>query len=160
MSAPKLAMRDVNEISQGFLAERAALVLDQALKNKTLTADDLAVLRRAAAFLNEIADGGLNTATGQFTEGVRPSASIAALEVALGPLETLKQLVRNDQDQIAPVFRRLATAVSSATSGRVRNPERDSIVEAHHFFDEMSGWLANEIHNRKRSMARARSRAP
>lgn len=157
MSAPKVGMREANEVSYGFLAERTSIALLQALNARSLSEDDLAILQRASSFLNEIADGALNTATGSFAEGVRPSTSIAALEVALGPLESLKQLVRNDQHQIAPVFRRLADAVGAVKSGRVRRTERPSIQEAQIFFDEMSGWLANELQNRKRSAARARS---
>jgi hypothetical protein len=151
-------MRDAEEIGYGFLAARASIALRNSMRKQELSADERAVLVKAAVFLNEIADGALIT-KGNMLEGVRPSRSIAALDVAFGPLDTLKHLVKSEQHEIAPVFRRLSEAVKAVREGTDSPELAPSINDAQQFFDNLSGWLANELATRKRSAGRARPRA-
>jgi hypothetical protein len=157
MSAPRRAMRDAEEIRYGFLAAKASVALQQAMRNEQLTPDDLAVLAKASRFLSDIADGA-SILDGHVLEGVRPSRSIAALDVAFGPLDLLKQLVDTEKDEIAPVFRKLSQAVSAVHDGAGPAELRPTITHAQQFFDGLSGWLANEVSKRKDSATRSRNR--
>src|SRR5258708_6389652 len=156
MSAPKRAMRNAEEIGYGFLAAKASLVLKVA-HQRQLSADETAVLGKEANFLNEIANGA-KISKGAVLEGVRPSSSIAALNVAFGPLEILKRLVNSERAEIAPVFMRLSQAVKAVQEGADPLPLRPTLSEAQEFFDGLSGWLASEINARKRSGVRNRIR--
>jgi hypothetical protein len=155
MSAPKRAMRNAEEIGYGFLAAKASLAL-QVAQQRQLSADETAVLGKAATFLNEIANGA-KISKGAVLEGVRPSSSIAALNVAFGPLEILKRLIKSDREEIAPVFIRLSQAVKAVQEGADPNTLKPTLSEAQEFFDGLSGWLASEINARKRSGLRNRA---
>jgi hypothetical protein len=149
-------MRNAEEIGYGFLAVRASNALRDASK-RPLSKDEGAVLEHAATFLNEIANGA-RISEGAVLDGVRPSRSIAALNVAMGPLEALKRLVQAEHEEIAPVFSRLSQAVRAIHDGADPVPLEPSLNEAREFFESLSGWLANEISTRKRSGLRNRAR--
>jgi len=150
-------MRNAEEIGYGFLATKASITLRVAFQRR-LSKDESAVLGKAAMFLNEIANGAL-ISKGTVLEGVRPSRSIAALNVAFGPVETLKRLIKSEHQEIAPVFERLSKAVKAIQEGADPVPLKPDLSEAQEFFDGLSGWLASEISSRKRTGLRNRSRA-
>lgn len=156
MSAPKRAVRDAQEIAYGFLAAKASIALGHAIDRRQLSVDERAVLSKAAKFLDEIANGALIT-KGNVLEGVRPSKSLAALDVAFGPLDTLKKVVNDGQDGIAPVFSKMSEAVRSLQEGSYSADLTVTIAGARQFFDGLSGWLATELANRKRFTGRMRS---
>lgn len=158
MSAPRRAMRDAQEISYGFLAAKTSSALSKVKERHPLSQDDIAVLGKATTFLKEIADGVLITSKGEIAEGVRPSSSIAALDFALGPIASLKEIIKAEHSELEPMFRRLWAAVSAAHENRVIPNFANSISEAQLFFDDLSAWLANEFTARKRSNNRVRDR--
>lgn len=149
-------MRNAQDIGYGFLAARASIALRTA-RDRPLTADENVVLAKAATFLDEIAHGAL-ISTGTVLEGVKPSRSIAALSTAFGPLETVRRLVNAEHAEIAPVFARLSRAVRAIQEGASTQQHQPAVDEAQEFFDELSGWLENELAQRKRTGAQNRAR--
>jgi hypothetical protein len=159
MSAPKRALRDAEGIRVGFLAARASSALTKVLQQADLTADESADLAKATLFLTDIADGVRLTSRGDTTESVRPSRSIAALDVALGPLDQLREFVKAEHQELEPMFRRFSDAVLAAQARIDIEKQLKSITEAQVFFEGLSGWLANEIATRKRHSVRAKLRS-
>ena len=149
MSAPNAAVRDSQEIGYGFLAARASIALRQALDDKELSSDDVALLVDASEFLKDISDGALIT-TGSVREGVSASRSIAALDVAFGPLETLKQLVKSEAE-IAPLFQSLSQAVGSLATKATEGVNKQELKLAEQFFSGLSSWLLEELSSKSRS---------
>jgi hypothetical protein len=157
MSAPKRAMRDATDIDNGFLAAKASVALRNAAAGN-LSVDDRIILGRAADLLQEVATGA-QRAQGAVVQGVRPSRSIAALHLALGPMDTLKRLVNNDPQGLSPLFGRLAQAVRAVQAGADLNDLRPALDSAQEFFDGLSGWHASALAARKRSGGRDRGRS-
>lgn len=157
MSARNRSMRHADDIGNGFLATKTSIALKNALGGR-LSADDRIILGRAAELLDEIAMGAQRT-KGTIVEGVRPSRSIAALHVALGPIDTLKRLVKNDVGGISPLCQRLSSAMRAVQSDADPNPLRPAISEAQEFFDGLSGWFASELAVRRTSTKRNRDRS-
>jgi hypothetical protein len=149
MSAPRRAARDAGDLGYSFLAVRAARTLP-VVGQRQLAADERAVLTKAADFLSDISNGALITGGGVL-EGVRPSRSIAALNVAFGPLEQLRRITQDDKE-IATVFGRLSQAVRAAANAQLA--EAQDIETAQSFFSGLSDWLSTELSARKRSRPR------
>jgi hypothetical protein len=156
MSAPKRAMRDARDIANGFLAAKAAVALRNASSGQ-LSADDRAALSRAADLLDQIVTGTQRT-KGEVVHGVRPSRSIAALNLALGPIDTLKKLVKTDQEGLSPFFQRLAHAVRAVEQDADLSGLEASLSDAREFFDGVSGWHASALASRRRTGSRDRTR--
>jgi hypothetical protein len=157
MSARNRSMRHADDIGNGFLATKTSIALRNALGGR-LSEDDRVILGRAAELLDEIATGAQRT-KGTVVEGVRPSRSIAALHVALGPIDTLKRLVKNDVGGISPLCQRLSRAMRAVQGDADPKPLQPAISEAQEFFDGLSGWLASELAVRRTSAKRNRDRS-
>lgn len=151
MSAPHPSIRDGEEIGYGFVAAKACVALDHVLREGSLSDADRAALTPASQFLKDIADGAAIT-MGGVREGVSASRSMAALDVAFGPLETLKRLVR-DEAEIAPVFLKLSESLEELSEGRKTSAAlKTELVAAQQFFDSLSSWLIDELGTRSRAL--------
>lgn len=143
MSYPKQVLRDAEELSVSFLSSKTSAVLDHALGNTALSAPERQTLGDAATFLDQIADGAQIATTATVREGVSPSRSIAALDMALGPMAALKNIVRQDE-QLDAFFGSLATAVRTlGQTGAIADAEQ--IRTAKTFFEALRTWLADEL---------------
>ena len=148
MGAPNQLLRDAETIGIGFLASRTSSVLRQLLDGKKIGNDEVHVLEDASRFLQDISDGARFTASGNFREGASPSRSIAALDVAFGAIDVLKQLV-SDEHGVARFFEDLASAVTKAGSSGNSQEIADSLRTADQFFEALGTWLSNELRSRK-----------
>jgi hypothetical protein len=158
MSARNRSLRHADDIGNGFLATKTTIALRNALGGQ-LSGDDRVILERAAELLDEIATGAQRT-KGTVVEGVRPSRSIAALHVALGPIDTLKRLVKNDVGGISPLCQRLSSAMRAVVRPDADpKPLQPAINEAQEFFEGLSGWLASELAVSRTSDKRSRDRS-
>ena len=148
VSAPNQLLRDAEAISYGFMAARTSNALRQALDNQHISADDKEVLENARLFLQDISDGASFTASGAFRHGANPSRSLAALDVAFGPLDALRHLVNQHAD-VSAFFEELANAVSKVkTTGSTEGVEAP-LQGAREFFEALNVWLSAELNTRK-----------
>ena len=148
MSAPNQLMQDAETISYGFLAARTSNALRHLMAGQALDIDDERILEDATRFLQDISDGARFTASGNFREGANPSRSIAALDVAFGAIDLLKQLV-NQERNVASFFDDLAQAVSKAREAGISPEVVESVQTADQFFEALGTWLSNELHSNK-----------
>jgi hypothetical protein len=150
MSAPSQLHRDAEELSYSFLAARASDVLQHALENQPLNQDDSEVLSDAALFLKAISDGARFTGSGTFRQGAIPSHSIAALDVAFGPIEALRQ-VASERDLVS-AFDDLSVAVNIVRETGSAIQHEVEVQKARLFFEELSNWLESEFSTRRSTL--------
>lgn len=148
MSAPDRLVRDAEAISFSFLTAKTSNVLQRVLDKRRITGDETAVLENAFRFLQDISDGARFTVQGNFREGANPSRSIAALDVALGPIDALKKLVSHE-DNFATFFDELAHAVEQVRNTGSGQGVEAPLQSAKQFFEVLSSWLADELNTRK-----------
>src|SRR5580658_2144569 len=110
MNAPHPLFRDADSVGRGFMTARASNLLRRVMERKPISADEVELLSIAERFLRDVADGAQFTASGAFREGANPSRSLAALDIAFGPMRVIKSLV--ERDSFADLFEELASAVS------------------------------------------------
>src|SRR5262249_887986 len=73
MSAPNLVLREADQLRYGVLSIRAVSALRVILGRQRLDVPDREVLRQAAEFLADVAEGVRIASTGTFRHGARPS---------------------------------------------------------------------------------------
>ena len=129
------------------MTARASNLLKRVLDNKPISADELALLSNAERFLRDAADGALFTASGAFREGANPSRSLAALDVAFGPIKVIKTLVQQEAN-FASLFEELASAVSKAKQTQSSEGIEASLGRARQFFEALAEWIAGNLDSR------------
>jgi hypothetical protein len=146
MSFPKQILRNAEELSVSFLSAQTSSVLSNALRKLELSRSEKHTLDDAAVFLEQIADGAQIANTATVRSGSSPSLSIAAFDIALGPIATLKNIVRQDEELDA-FFGNLASAVRGLGQAGHVGAEADEgrIKVAQTFFESLRSWLANEL---------------
>jgi len=148
MSAPTPLFRDADSVSCGFMTARASNLLKRVLDKKPISTDEMALLSNAERFLRDAADGAQFTTSGAFREGANPSRSLAALDVAFGPIKVIRTLVRQEAN-FANLFEELASAVSKAKETQSAEGIEDSLSRARQFFEALAEWIANDLDSRK-----------
>ena len=148
MSAPKQLLKNVDEISIGFLSAKTSTALGHALQDTALTASDREALDDAAVLLERIADGASIAATGVARQGVSPTGSMAAFDMVLGPLEALSEIA-NEGDELDSYFSSLATSVRTLLANGDAQAQKPELRRAQQFFDMMKGWLSSELNTRR-----------
>lgn len=114
MSAPAFETRAADYIGQSFLAIKAKKAINVFLKGEALSESEKEVLFKAHKFLKEIASGASLVATGE-SKGFKPMESMAALNYAMDPIESLRDLL-GDRD-IATFFNEMADSVELGAKG-------------------------------------------
>lgn len=147
MSAPNPLFRDADSVSCGFMTARASNLLQRVLEKKPISTDEVALLSNAERFLRDVADGAQFTTSGAFREGANPSRSLAALDVAFGPIKVIRTLVQ--EANFANLFEELASAVSKAKETHSAEGIEDSLSRARQFFEALAEWIANDLDSRK-----------
>src|SRR5687767_2092511 len=132
MSAPNVMQREASLIGYGILSVKATSALRSALDQQPLSTDDREALRRAAEFLEEIAAGTQIATTGTWRQGVRPSRSMAALDFAAAPMESVRGSIRGS---VPLFFAQMATAVASGANNRLGPQRRVAALTALRFFE-------------------------
>ena len=146
MSFPKQVLREAEELSVSFLSAQTVSALKNALQKQALSGSERHTLDDAATFLEQIAAGAEIASASTVRAGSSPSRSIAAFDMALGPIGALKSLVREDQG-LDLFFGGLANAVRTlGETGAVgANAGEEQIQTARTFFEGLRGWLAAEL---------------
>lgn len=148
VGAPNQLLQDAETIGIGFLAARTSSVLRQVLGGLPIGVDEEHVLADAARFLQDVSDGAQFTVSGNFREGASPSRSIAALDVAFGAIDVLKQTVKQDEG-VASFFEDLADAVTKAREAGLTDDIATPLKTADKFFEALGTWLSTELRSRK-----------
>ena len=146
MNAPHPLFRDADSVGRSFMTARASNLLGRVLERKPISADEVELLSSAERFLRDVADGAQFTASGAFREGANPSRSLAALDIAFGPMRVIKSLV--ERDSFADLFEELASAVSKARETGSSDGIEESLGRARQFFEALAEWIANSLDSR------------
>lgn len=147
MNAPNPLFRDADSVSCGFMTARTSNLLKRVLDKKPISTDEVALLSSAERFLRDVADGAQFTTSGAFREGANPSRSLAALDVAFGPIKVIQTLVEHEAN-FATLFEELASAVSKAKETQSSEGIEDSLGRARQFFEALAEWIANNLDSR------------
>lgn len=147
MNAPNPLFRDADSVGRGFMTARASNLLGRVLERKPISADEAVLLSNAERFLRDVADGAQFTASGAFRDGASPSRSLAALDVAFGPIKVIKTLVEREAS-FAALFEELASAVSRARQTGSSEGIEESLGRARQFFEALAEWIANSLDSR------------
>jgi hypothetical protein len=158
MSAPRQLIQDAEAIRYGFLSARTSDALSSVLQKNSATQEELEILEKAARFLRDISDGATFTVNGAFRQGAEPARSMAALDVALGPIDALRTLVR--ANNLAEFFNNLAQAVTVVKETGHAHDVQKPAREAQEFFEHLNSWLSQELRARRPIIGRRRGRAP
>lgn len=153
MSAPNLVLREADQVMYGVLSIKAASALRAILSRQRLDDSDRDILRQAAEFLVDIADGVRIASTGTFRHGARPSRSMAALDFAEVPID----LLQIDGDR-AQFFVEMADALSSAANNRLGQQRKHAAENALRFFDALHQVLQRQREQRRLIGSSARRR--
>ena len=145
MSAPSPDLKRSEYIDFGFLAVGASEALKAVLAGKKITADQAMMLMEAADFLKDIATGAGFIATGAVPNGFSPSRSMDALDYAMGPVRTLRNLI--EDDDVAKFFKSLNEAVKNASEGNAVKSKTDRKFQkaAVSFFEALYQSLVAEL---------------
>lgn len=138
MSAPHEYTKESQNIEYSFLALRSQEALKKILEQTLITDDEIEILDKASIFLQDIAEGANLISTGKATKGHNVRQSIEALDYAIDPLKTLKDL--QEQEDIADFFRKIAEAVHNIdkdTSLVISSEKRKNLEAAMAFFDAL-----------------------
>lgn len=147
MNTPNVLFRDADAISCGFMTARASNLLRRVLDKKPISTDEVVLLSSAERFLRDVADGAQFTTSGAFREGANPSRSLAALDVAFGPIKVVKALVEHEAN-FASLFEDLASAVAKVKDTKSPEGIEDSLGRARLFFEALADWFANNLDSR------------
>jgi len=151
-------IQDAEAIRYGFLSARTSDALSSVLEKDSATQEELEILAKAARFLRDISDGTTFTVSGAFRQGAVPARSMAALDVALGPIDALRSLVR--ENNLAVFFNNLAQAVTAVRETGHAREVQESAREAQEFFEHLNSWLSQELKARRPTIGRRRGRSP
>lgn len=147
MSAPHLELKEVEFLSLGFMTNGAVNALEKILNGEDLSGKEIKSLRKAAAFLGDIASGAQFIASGKVPVGFNASRSLEALNYAMGPKESLKKLLKDDD--VAKFFKDLALALENAHRGISKDEDRSHLNEAVSFFRAFYRWVIAELNARQ-----------
>jgi hypothetical protein len=147
MNAPHPLFRDADSVGRGFMTARASNLLGRVLERKPISADEVELLSSAERFLRDVADGAQFTASGAFREGANPSRSLAALDIAFGPIRVIRTLIEREAS-FADLFEELASAVSKARETGSADGIEESLGRARQFFEALAEWIANSLDSR------------
>lgn len=148
MSAPKQLLKNADEIRVGFLSARTSAVLANVLAQNNLAETDKPTLQEAEAFLTEIAEGANIATTSTFRQGVSPSRSIAAFDLALGPIQALKMLVGRDS-KLDSFFESLSQAIHRLRETGDSTLDAKELEHAKGFFDALRSWVTSEVNTKR-----------
>jgi hypothetical protein len=146
MSAPLNLLRNAEEIGVGFLSSKASSALEKVLTDEEITHEERSALKEAARFLRETSQGA-SIASGSIIQGVSPSRSIAAFDLALGPIDTLK--VISQQDALGDFFLALADAVEGLVTTQTATQSKENLRKAKIFFEALCHWVLAEANSRR-----------
>jgi hypothetical protein len=157
MSAPGQLVQDAETISFGFLSAKTSDALAHALETDAVTPEHVEILEKAASFLRDISDGARFTMSGTFRPGAVPARSIAALDIAFGPIQSLRKLVAQRND-LAAFFDELAQAVIEVKNTGHAHQVEVPVRAAQSFFEGLNDWLNLELRSRRPTLGRRRGR--
>lgn len=139
--------RSAEPMSFAFLATRASNALERVIEDKPIGADEKDVLDQAVQFLREISNGAQISTHGTFAEGLSPSRSLAALDIAFGPIDALRRLVSNEKD-VALIFEKLSNAVEHVRETGKTEGNVTLMQGVKQFFDALSAFVLNDLATR------------
>jgi hypothetical protein len=143
MSTSRPLFCNADSIGLSFVTARASQALTHLLNGVNLGDEDRDALSKGSRFLLEISNGADISVHGTIREGVSPSRSLEALEVAFGPMDALRTMVSSEED-MAKLFRELADAVS-AVAGGTEKPALQALRSARDFFEALQRYVAQDL---------------
>lgn len=155
MSAPSRRSRESEYIKYGMLAVRSLEAINKPLDDKEITPEEEGVLNKASDFLNEIANGADLVSTGHY-QGHNSTASMKALDFAMGPLEHLRDAV--EDKEVASFFRQMADAIQAVSRNQLTDENRESLKNAAMFFQVLNDSLLESISSGKPRVGRVKER--
>ena len=137
MSGPLLDEKKAEYINFSFLAVLASRAITAILDATPPGPEELQALPKAERFLRDISSGAAFVTTGNHVQGFDAVRSVNALDFAMGPMETLEQLLV-DKD-IASYFGEVAAAVSRSENleHALTENERSLLEFASNFFSAL-----------------------
>src|SRR5687767_851755 len=96
MSAPHLELKEVEFLSLGFMTNNAIHALERVVMGSQVSESDTRALKKMSMFLDDISSGAEFITSGNVPAGFNASRSLQAFNYAMGPTETLKKLVKNE----------------------------------------------------------------
>ncbi|MBT3010967.1 MAG: hypothetical protein KME41_04505 [Candidatus Thiodiazotropha sp. (ex Lucina pensylvanica)] len=157
MSAPHLELKETEYLSLGFMANSAETTLKTLLAGKQPSDEEIKSLKKATSFLNDIASGADFITTGQLSANFNPSRSLEALNFAMGPIDALKKVMKDDD--VATFFRGIAQAVNNIYDRKSIESDRIHIEEAEEFFSIFYQWVIAELNARQPSLGPPKPRS-
>lgn len=110
MSAPFFETKTDDYLGKSFLAIRTRNAISSLLDGRELSENDRVILQKAKKFLEDVSSGAHFVAKGSQALGaVKPVELMSALDYAMDPIETLKELI--EDDKVADFFNEMATSV-------------------------------------------------
>jgi hypothetical protein len=156
MSAPNLKSKETEYLSLGFMANGAYTALDALLAGKPIVEYQSQSLKDAAAFMEEVSSAAEFITGGRLRRGVDASQAVGALRFALGPRESLRQMMADDN--FAGFFSEITDAVEKASNGSNRAQDRRKLKRASEFFRAFHDWLVSERNVRRPVLGGRRTR--
>jgi len=142
MSGPNTMLREAEYLDCGFLAAQSQETISKLLGEKPLSESDRQILGAASDFLNKVSDGANLVSTGR-SERHNSRASMQALDVAMGPLEVLHDLIRDGE--VADFFKGLAEATKKASGGD--NSQIEQLENSKRFFQVLYNSTLKTLNN-------------
>ena len=140
MSAPGLQMQQAENLDYGFLAARAAEIIDKRLAGAPLDQQESETLERAQEFLLNVVEG-VSLVSGAKFHG-HSSRVVTALRYAANPVSTLQEVISNDEE-FADYFQSMAESLVDPAA------DTEKLESARNFFHAM-------LRSLHRAMNRAR----
>lgn len=153
MSAPSHRIRQAEHISYGFLAVNSIEALERLLGGDAMRDTDTKALQKASEFITDIADGAELVTKGSYP-GHNSTASMKALDVAIGPLEQLQDLAQ-DKKVVAEKLRSIASKLDSIIERGGKMPDNDQA-----FFESLIRFFQSVNKSLMREMTRNRQKIP
>ncbi|MFV2058294.1 MAG: hypothetical protein ACC707_17650 [Thiohalomonadales bacterium] len=157
MSAPSHRIRQAEHISYGLLAINAIDALEKLIQKNELTDSDYTALSKASVFLVDIANGA-DLVTKASYHGHNSLASMNALDVAIGPLEQLQDLVQ-DKKEIASILRQLADKLQTIAESKqpIMGNDEHRLLSLNKFFEGLNNSLVREMTRSRQKLGSSRS---
>lgn len=149
MSSPTQYSKESDHLKYGFLAVKSSEAINRVLREQPLSDGDLEILSKASTFLQNIAEGAQLVSTGKLSQGQNSRESIEALDYAIDPLESLKDVPLHGD--IADYFRQLAESVPDGkTKISISTEKRKHLEVAMDFFNALYDSLVVALGEHKR----------
>lgn len=147
MSAPRQEFRESEYLGLGLLAVTSGELIGRILDGNSLDEDDKHTLLRAKSFLHDVSSGA-KLVTAGVTSNVSAAESVRKLAYSVEPLALLQDQIKAADVDV--VFDRMACSIEHSLIEVPSKEEREDLVIAKAFFQQLQGFLLNLVESGKR----------